>query len=498
MLAALLALVLYAISLGGTYVYDDMYIVREDPRVQEGKWREAWTTDYNRGGTDNLYRPLITTSYILEWQLHGDRPWVFHLVNWFLHAAVCAAVAQLGLILAGRAVGFIAGALFAVHPIHVEAVANIVGRAELVCALAMVGAMLIYLRGPLTGRRVIAIVVCFLVAVGSKEQGMLLPFILLALHWVRRGWVGAIPREDAARPRRLNGDKNAQYLTLSLCLLLSGYIVLRENVLHLKFYWDRSFLDWTNQPMIRSTGIDLCLMPLVLLGRYLALLVWPITLSPDYGGSMIGWHVNPHDPYLYLGAATVVVFTVAFFYAIMRRRFVLLFCLIGLALTYGLVSNFVTIIGTNFGERLMYLPSVFFLVIVAMMLRGRAMIPVVVILVMLGSVRTVTYAAEWNDRLSFYQYCVDHNPRSVRLYMLLADEQTKRGDLKSAEATVAAGRALEPEYWDIYVQSAVVAEKLGKYQQADEFLGKAMKLRPSVGIAKLRNALGAKLKAHQN
>jgi hypothetical protein len=128
--AAVVAIALYAVTLGGTYIYDDVPIVRDDARVHSPEhWKELWSQGYN-GGVDNLYRPLTSQSFALEWWLHGDRPWIFHLVNILLHAAAAAGVAELARRLAGIKAAYVAGLLFAVHPIHVEVVAEIVGRAD--------------------------------------------------------------------------------------------------------------------------------------------------------------------------------------------------------------------------------------------------------------------------------------------------------------------------------------------------------------------------------
>src|SRR4029078_10893720 len=86
---AALAFLTFAISLRGTYVYDDLPIVRDDPRVTDpGEWvrfffESYWAQQFN---VDNLYRPLTSLSFALQWHLHGDRPWAFHLVNNLLHA----------------------------------------------------------------------------------------------------------------------------------------------------------------------------------------------------------------------------------------------------------------------------------------------------------------------------------------------------------------------------------------------------------------------------
>src|SRR5207248_9887467 len=116
----------------------------------------------------------------------GARPWAFHLVTIRLRAADAAAVAEFERRLWGGSAGLIAGLLFAVNPVHVEAVAWLVGRSECLSTLATVGGLCLFLRRPLTGPRVLAIFACFLVALFTKEQGVLFPFMLLALGLLRR------------------------------------------------------------------------------------------------------------------------------------------------------------------------------------------------------------------------------------------------------------------------------------------------------------------------
>ncbi len=190
--SAALALALYAVTLGGTYIYDDSFLIGLDDRVQHPKlWGQFWTHDYFNGGIDNLYRPLVSQSYGLQWWLHGNRPWAFHLVNLLLHAGACALVAEFARRLVDWRVGLIAGLLFAAHPVHAEAVAGIVGRAELACAVGVVGAMVLFLHRPMTRWRALAIFGLCLVAVLSKEQGLLLPLLLGALVPVRKAMFAA-------------------------------------------------------------------------------------------------------------------------------------------------------------------------------------------------------------------------------------------------------------------------------------------------------------------
>src|SRR5688572_33388868 len=72
--AALLALGLFAVTLGGTYIYDDFDVFQLDNRLRDpARWGRFWTESYN-AGVDNLYRPLVSMTYAVQWWLHGADP----------------------------------------------------------------------------------------------------------------------------------------------------------------------------------------------------------------------------------------------------------------------------------------------------------------------------------------------------------------------------------------------------------------------------------------
>ena len=456
--AALLAVVVYAVTLNGTYVYDDVKIVHTDPRVLEpARLWQLWTQPYFAQSVDKLYRPLVSTSFALENHLHGDRPWVFHLVNILLHAAVSAAVALLTIRLAGPAAGWFAGLLFAVHPVHVEAVAGLVGRAESACALAILIGLYLFLRdGPIGRARGIAICVCFLVALLSKEQGVLFPLLLAVAYPVR--FRGKLSPEDRAR---------IKLLAVALCWMLAAYFLLRERVASLS--WDRNRLDWYVNPMIRSRGLDRILMPIALLGRYAMLLVFPRHLSIDYGGWIIGWTTSPRDPYLWLGFAALAAWIIAAAITWKRRHFPMLFCLLALAISYGIIGNVVALIGTIFADRLMYLPSAFFLIAIGIALSkipARALAPIVILLAIFGGVQTFAYARLWNDPITLYQATLRNYPKSERAYLLLCNAHQDRAEWAEALAVAHQACAAVPERWEPYVMCIQAELAVGNYAGA--------------------------------
>src|SRR5262245_17235890 len=149
-LPALLGALCYLNTLGNGFAYDDNSIVRLNPLIHSlGDWRSIWLRDWwysqgEQGGgltdpsRDRLYRPLTTFSFALNYAVHGLHPAGFHAVNVALHAGVCALVWLLGRRLFDDLnVASIAAVIFAVHPIHAEPVAGLVGRAEILATLFM-------------------------------------------------------------------------------------------------------------------------------------------------------------------------------------------------------------------------------------------------------------------------------------------------------------------------------------------------------------------------
>src|SRR2546428_4873017 len=129
------AVVVYLGALWNRFAVDDLPIIVLNPLVADpaGMWR-AFAAPYwppDLGG--HMYRPLVIASFALDHLIDGTA-W-FHAVNLLWHAGVAVAVAAPARRWTDEARALGAGVLFALHPLHVEAVANVVGRAELMAAL---------------------------------------------------------------------------------------------------------------------------------------------------------------------------------------------------------------------------------------------------------------------------------------------------------------------------------------------------------------------------
>lgn len=181
----LMTLTCYAQSLGGAFIWDDDWWVTDNDTLRSwgGLWR-IWTDPTS----NQQYYPLTSTSFWLEFRLWSLDPFGYRLTNIGLHAANALLVWS---VLRKLAVpgAWAAAAIFAVHPVHVESVAWITERKNVLSGLFFLLALRSYLNYTDRGRAVdyrIALA-CFLSALMSKTATCTLPIVILLLvMWKRR------------------------------------------------------------------------------------------------------------------------------------------------------------------------------------------------------------------------------------------------------------------------------------------------------------------------
>ncbi|KPP71920.1 transmembrane and TPR repeat-containing protein 2-like, partial [Scleropages formosus] len=141
---------------------------------------DFWGTLLTHSGSHKSYRPLCILSFRLNYALGGLDPWGYHVVNVVLHCAVTGLFVSMSRLLLGTGRWtLLAGLLFASHPVHTEAVAGVVGRADVGAALLFLLSLLCYAQHcasrPHSGRRWHWILGSLACAAGSmlwKEQGI--------------------------------------------------------------------------------------------------------------------------------------------------------------------------------------------------------------------------------------------------------------------------------------------------------------------------------------
>jgi len=179
----LLVALVYSFTFPGHFFMDDAQIVKANNLVYQLDLKVIFTTDYWGSGLDTgLFRPLTILSFSLNRLIFGIDAWGYLLVNIALHAAVTLVfyllLTKLGLALE---CAWLAAALFAVHPVHCEPVIELVGRSELLAALFSL--LAIYFSRGTALRADFAALGCFLLALLSKESGVVVLAVVPLIDW---------------------------------------------------------------------------------------------------------------------------------------------------------------------------------------------------------------------------------------------------------------------------------------------------------------------------
>ena len=237
-LESLLVFLVYAQTLRFEFVLDDFPLILQNPLVLvpwrsvpqffvEGYFDRMFPTDPH-----NVYRPLLSVWLVLNQKLWGFNPGGWHLVAVLLLALVTLEVYSLGRrVLKSRPLAALAAALFALHPIHVESTAWVIGMNESLMAALFIASILAYLRfrDPDRNRGLWlgTSLACFALALLTKEESIVLPALVASIVWIDGR------RDQGSRPTdlisRLRGAlaSSAPYWGLA-----AAYLAARFEILH--------------------------------------------------------------------------------------------------------------------------------------------------------------------------------------------------------------------------------------------------------------------------
>ena len=468
----------YGNSLQVGFPYDNWFQILADLRLQSvttEHLRRLFTEDlWWPRAVSGLYRPVTKVTFLVNYAVfgNGDRPVGYHLVNLGLHLANALLVYQLALDIGMPFLtAFWCAAFFAAHPVATEAVTNLVGRADLLAALAVLGGLLLYRRLQTQPRRITLAALSTVAAFGvlAKENAAILPGLMLL--------------SDAVFRRR-----PAVTAYAAVVLPLVAVWLWRA---HLYAGLPAVEIPFVDNPLVAADFWTARLTALKVLWKCCALLFWPATLTCDYAYREIAL-ARWTDPSA-LGGLTLVAVLVALAVRTRHRQpaaaFLIGFFFVALLPT----SNLFFLIGSIMAERFLYLPLVGFaggmaLAIPIVLRRPRlaAVLSSAILLAYCG--RTALRNRDWQDSLHLWSSTVAAAPESFRGHQSLALALMYDHDLDGAIAQGERARAildgLPPEQTDpttlyqlgrLYAFKAQGAgqERRRWYERAAEVLGKA-------------------------
>ncbi len=516
----------YVNTLFNGFVYDDFSQVMGNPYIRSFHYvKEIFGTTVwsflGAFGSSNYYRPMMTLSYLVCYQLFGLTAFGFHLVNVLLHAAV---VSTLYLVtkkmFEDRLVAGLAAGLFALHPIHTESVAWVAAVTDLQLTLFYLMTFGLYVAAAgAEGRRAsllrLGMAGSFVLAMLSKEQALTLPALATVYeHFYRSAAVPSVSpptlpvgARSPSRPARSPAEKGYAWLWV-----LSGlYLLFRVYLFGgLAPVLQRADLNWS----------QVALSAIALVGQYLWKLIWPAQLCAFYV-----FHPSTRlwAPRVLAGLGGLGCCAALFVWLCLpaqagrrpeqdgtgrhpesdgtgRRARLASFGLVWLLVTLAPVLNARWMAGNVFTERYLYLPSVGFCWIVGWALArswvgvgGRAPMqyigarPAIVVGLAIVSaacvLRIVTRNHDWQNDILLFTRTLAVQPDAWQIHNNLGVTYWRNGDARSAEREWREALRIQPDRQVLYSNLGLIELKAKRYEEALRLFQRSVQLDPKFAPA---------------
>ena len=462
----------YAQTAGFAFVdYDDPDYVVKNPRVPGGlswdgiKW--AFTTRH-----DSNWFPLVWLSLMLDRELFGVGAGGFHLVNTALHIASTVLLFWVLRRYSGALwSSFFVAALFGLHPLHVESVAWVAERKDVLSTLFWMLTMLAYIRyveRPVVWRYV---AVCVLYALGLMAKSMLvtLPFVLLVMdYWpLRRLWP-VVDSEDSAGggPLRLIIEKTPLFV-LSAASCVITFIAQKTGGAVVKFS------AFPLSCRLSNTPVAYC--------DYILKMFWPVDLAvyyPHPGKALAGWKVA-------VSVAALLIITIAVI--LLRRRRYLLAGWLWYLGTLVPVIGLVQVGGQAIADRYTYIPLTGLFIMLVWLagdivgrLRHRAVIVGLAGSALIGvlGLLTFTQVRYWQDTFTLFTHTAAVTTRNSVAHNLLGVYLARKGDIKEAMHEFEEALKIAPrDVGSLYNFARALAVQ-GRSAEAVEYYNRVLVLAP--------------------
>ncbi|XP_026491486.1 protein O-mannosyl-transferase TMTC1-like [Vanessa tameamea] len=423
----------YSNSLNGEFVHDDIPAIVTNGDVTGANpvlrifENDFWGTPMSDPGSHKSYRPLTTLTFRLNYALCGLSAWWWHMCNIALHAACCALVARAGAVVAGlqRPFAALAALLFAVHPVHTEAVAGVVGRADVLACVFFLLSLLLY-HGSSSRRRVWSSVVLAALSMLAKETGLTALLFNLAFD-IYRSWSSLTRSPTKCRWKSENVWGRVGKGLLVLLLLAIARLALLQGSLP-------AFSAQDNPPAFHPS-ITIRLMTFCYLAAFnWWLLLCPWTLSHDWQMGSIPLITSGWDPRNLVTCAALIALLALSYRCLMdlelQRHTPLVVGLMLLVIPYLPASNMLVTVGFVVAERVLYIPSFGSVVITVygvqlIWKRGaggrRLLVLSFVVLVAASAARTYLRNRDWRTRETLLKADLAVLPHNAKLHYNFAN-----------------------------------------------------------------------------
>jgi protein O-mannosyl-transferase len=488
LLIGLVALLYAPVRTYDFVAFDDPQYVSENPHVGGGLDGAdvAWAFTHQHAG---YWIPLVWLSYMLDVEIWGGGPGGFHVTNVVLHAANVVLLFALLFRLTGRAgAAFVVAALFAVHPLHVESVAWITERKDVLSTLFLLLTLWLYVgyvrsRTPI---RYAAMTASFALGLLAKPMLVTVPFVMLLLDF----WPLRRAPTSAERPTRAAGapmpwralvDEKLPLFALALAAAVIAFVTQRAGgaVGGLETY---------------PAGYRVS-NAIVSYAAYLWKMIWPTRLSVYYS------RPAPIPVAHVVSASAVLLALTALALVTVRKRPYVAVGWFWYLITLIPVIGIVQVGLQSMADRFTYVPliGIYTAIVWAVddLLSARAPRPVRVALAVTVIAAAATTARRqlpiWKDSVALWTRATETvlGMDSYRAHMSLGEVLARQGRTAEARGHYTEAARLQPDSFDAHHKLGLLLADAGDYERAAREFRESVRVQPADATA--RSNLGLAL-----
>jgi len=467
-----LASIIHSDSINAGFVWDDHKLIVQNARDPSlAGLVSLWASDYWKTGMKSrgseYYRPLTTSTFLANYLIHRDAPRGYHATNLLLYMAVCVVAWLVFIRLIGsEKIGLIAALAFTALPAHVENVAWISGRTDLVSALFMFASLLIYLRADEAGsRRMLAVsVALFALSLFGKEMSITLVAIV-ALHQ-------ALERGICKKAVMTAVPYAAVGAVFGAIHFAVAPKVLEENI----------YLGAADYALNLVRNYGLCVLHSVIPGGSELIITATREMAPKHFPAPSGIAIIAY------AIPTAALIALAAFF---RKDKAVLFAIAAGLIAFAPASGVVPI-GVVFANRFLLIPSFFFILAIGLMLRkimapgGREQGITVFMAAVIAFYSVVAFVqtGAWHSDQKLMRMVLEKEPEAAMAHFLLGSSLASEGKVDEAARHLELAVKFRPDYPEAIYNLGVMEEKRGRPGEAERLYRRALELNPDFHMAR--------------
>ncbi|XP_066245654.1 protein O-mannosyl-transferase Tmtc3-like isoform X1 [Euwallacea similis] len=485
------------------FVFDDISAIKENRDLRPHTplsnlfFNDFWGTPMHKEQSHKSYRPLCVLTFRLNYLFGQLEPLGYHLVNVLLHSIVCLMYFRMCSMFLPDLASFVAAMLFAVHPIHTEAVTGVVGRAETLSSVFFLAAFLFYSKATKNKKctewkHLTLSVVSIATAMLCKEQGITVAgvcatyelFVIqkIKLEDMRQFLKSAMTAKSSYHlPKSNAATKRLLLLFLTTLLLLLGRLQIMGSQLPVFTRFDN--------PASVAPSPSRQLTYHYLISVNLWLLLFPCSLCCDWTMGTIPIVDSLLDPrnlstlasYMFL----LLMIGTAFVTENRHQSVVLLMSTSLLVLPFIPASNLFFPVGFVVAERVLYMPSMGFCMLIGygwQILRckvGKKLAwSLACLLIVSHGAKTYLRNWDWENEYTIFMSGLRVNQRNAKLFNNVGHALESQGKFLEALQFFKTAVSVQEDDVGAYINVGRTYNHLKMYKEAEEAYLKAKSLLP--------------------